>query len=260
MVRKGVHRFSILAGGEMAVYVTYIYTMSTDKTSDALRFASYNIRKTKGTDRRRDPRRTVAVINDLQADVIALQEVDHRLGDRPAALHSTLIEEETDFRVLPFARNAVSLGWHGNAILVRKDVEVAQIEHLDLPGLEPRGAVSVSLCYPFDLRVIATHLGLMRRHRRKQLRAIMDQVDPDGHTVILGDFNEWSERRGLEPLTDHFVVHSPGRSFHAARPIAGLDRIALSSGLQLRSGGVLQSHDARRASDHLPVWADITRD
>ncbi len=233
--------------------------MTPEKTPDALRFASYNIRKTKGLDRRFDPARTVSVINALDADIVALQEVDHRLGDRPAALQCALIEAETDFKVVPFARNAVSLGWHGNAVLVRKAMQLGEIGHVDLPGLEPRGAVSVDLIHPYALRVIATHLGLTRYHRRRQLRTILHRVHTDVPTIILGDFNEWSDRRGLEPLAGQFDVHAPGRSFHAARPIAALDRIALSPGLRLKTGGVLQTRDARRASDHLPVWVDVAQ-
>jgi len=58
-------------------------------------------------------------------------------------------------------------------------------------------------------------------------------------------------------LAHDYTVHSPGRSFHAARPMAALDRIALGRQLALRDGGVIQTKRARVASDHLPVWVDI---
>ena len=231
--------------------------MTAILTPELLRFASYNIRKTKGLDGKFDPNRTISVINSLDADVIALQEVDHRLGDRPAALARDLIERESDFQVPAFARNDVSLGWHGNLILVRKGIEFGDLHHLELPGLEPRGAIAVDLLFPYKLRIIGTHLGLTRYHRRKQLSTIANHVAPNVKTILLGDFNEWAAKRGLEPLDDQFEVHSPGRSFHAARPIAGLDRIALSPGLSLHDGGVLESEASKRASDHLPIWADV---
>ena len=41
-----------------------------------IRVASYNMRKAIGTDRRRRPERTIEVLNELDADVIALQEAD----------------------------------------------------------------------------------------------------------------------------------------------------------------------------------------
>jgi len=223
-------------------------------TSDkGLRVASYNIRKAKGLDQRRDPGRILQVLNDLDADVIALQEADRRLGPRPTALCRTLIAAETDFEVVPVARNDVSLGWHGNAVLLRKGLAHGRVTHIDLPGLEPRGAVRVDLDH-FSL--VATHLGLMRRYRTRQLRTIARALDEADRVVVAGDFNEWSPHKGLEVLQD-FDVHAPGHSFHAARPIAALDRIAVSRGLAVRAAGVVNEGPARHASDHLPIWADI---
>ena len=49
-----------------------------------IRLVSYNNRKARGLDQQFDPVRILSVINGLGADVIALQEADHRLGDRPA--------------------------------------------------------------------------------------------------------------------------------------------------------------------------------
>ena len=221
--------------------------------NNGLRVASYNIRKAKGLDRRRDPMRIVQVLNGLEADVIALQEADLRLGARPGALARNVIEAETDFEIVPVARNAVSLGWHGNAILVRKGMKIGAVTHIDLPGLEPRGAVRVDLpAFSF----VAAHLGLMRRHRVRQLHAIAKAVEGAERVIVAGDFNEWSPHKGLEAL-GQFNVHAPGHSFHAARPIAALDRIAMSSKIELRDAGVVQEGPARHASDHLPIWADV---
>lgn len=222
-----------------------------------LRVTSYNIRKTRGLDQRRAPHRTLDVINRIEADIVVLQEADHRLGQRPAAIARDLIEAETDFNIAPVSRNDVSLGWHGNAILLRKGLGHGEIRHLDLPGVEPRGAVRLDLALPLKVSVIAVHLGLLRRSRLQQMAAIAATLAEAGHTIIAGDFNEWSPRRGLEPLEPHFSMHAPGHSFHAARPLAALDRIGLSSGLSLRDAGVRQDALARRASDHLPIWADI---
>jgi endonuclease/exonuclease/phosphatase family metal-dependent hydrolase len=227
------------------------------KSPPTLRVASYNIRKARGLDQRRNPMRVLKVINGLDADVVALQEADLRLGARPAAIAREMIARETDFEVAPIARNDVALGWHGNAVLVRKGIFVGDVAHLDLPGLEPRGAVRLALSGAFDVDVIAAHLGLIRRHRVQQFETILKQVDQDQPTVLLGDFNEWSTRRGMEPLVGRFEVHIPGQSFHARRQIASLDRIALSRGLELHHAGVEEGPLARRASDHLPIWGDI---
>lgn len=222
----------------------------------SLRIASYNIRKAIGLDRRRDPGRILDVINGLGADVIALQEADRRLGQRRSALPREMISHHTDFEIVPVATNQISLGWNGNAILQRKSVQVSQVQRIDLPGLEPRGAVRVTLGLGMPVTFIATHLGLARRHRKQQLRALREQVGSDAHAIIIGDFNEWSKTRGLEALHG-LEVHIPGTTYHAARPIASLDRIAVTPTLRVMNAGVTQTSLARRASDHLPIWADI---
>ncbi|MEW9920957.1 endonuclease/exonuclease/phosphatase family protein [Marimonas sp. MJW-29] len=226
-------------------------------TGTKLRIASYNIRKARGLDQKRNPGRTLEVINRLDADIVLLQEADKRLGMRKPALPPAMIEAETDFRLLEVSRNGVSLGWHGNAVLLRDGLEVTDVDHIELPGTEPRGAVRFHLSAGQGLTVFAAHLGLMRRDRRAQLKVLSDKAADAPHAVIAGDFNEWSKRRGLEPLAKSFDTFAPGRSFHARRPMAALDRFALSKGLELRDGGVEQGTLARIASDHLPVWTDI---
>jgi endonuclease/exonuclease/phosphatase family metal-dependent hydrolase len=226
-----------------------------------LRLASYNIQKAVGVDLRRDPDRVIRVINALGADVIALQEADRRLGKRPAALPQWLIAQETDFRVADVAETDVSLGWHGNAILVRRGLDVRETERIPLPGLEPRGAVrAVVGDGRATISVVGCHLGLLRRWRRRQARRLADHLDlaESPGIAILGDFNEWSSGAGLEPL-HHFRMVIPGRSFHAARPVAALDRVALGPGLRALDAGVDTSALARTASDHLPVWVEAER-
>lgn len=225
-----------------------------------LRLASYNVHKCLGTDRVRSAGRVLDVINEIEADVIAVQEADHRLGPRRAALPAKLVEAGSDFVVAPLALSPVSLGWHGNAILLRRTMALHRVERLLLPGLEPRGAVAVEFGGPRGpVRLVGVHLGLIRRYRLMQLYAIRAALSVRAAmpTVILGDFNEWASQGGMEPLADAFHVHAPGRSFHASRPVAALDRIALGRDVHLKDAGVIETPLSRAASDHLPVWADV---
>lgn len=222
-----------------------------------MRIASYNIRKARGLDQKHRPDRILQVVNALNADVVLLQEADRRLGARAPAIPRAMIEAETDFDLVEVSANGLSLGWHGNAILVRKGTRPRQVQAIHLPGLEPRGAVRMDLDIPGGLTVVAAHLGLRRRDRQAQLAALCTLAADSPRTVIAGDFNEWSATRGLDPLATRFEIHAPGRTFHASRPMAALDRFALSPGVALRDAGVAQDNLARRASDHLPIWSDI---
>lgn len=218
------------------------------------RIASYNVRKARGLDQRRKPERVLQIVNNLNADIVVLQEADWRLGARPTAIPRAMIEKETDFEIVEFVGMGDSIGWHGNAVLIRKPMTVRDVKLIDLPGFEPRGAFLVDLG---PLSVVATHLGLLRRSRQLQLTTLNELTRSRSQTVIAGDFNEWSPNKGLEPLSDRFVIHSPGRSFHARRPLAGLDRFALSHDLELTDAGVEEGPLARVASDHLPIWSDV---
>ena len=225
----------------------------------SLRVASYNIRKCMGLDRRRDPDRVLSVIAALGAEAVVLQEADRRMGDRPATLERDRIAAVTGLAAVDLSVNDISLGWHGNAVLLHPDMRVDAVRRLELPGLEPRGAVLVTARRGGQaLRLVAVHLGLTRAYRRRQLNVIVKAVmGEDLPTVILGDMNEWRNDRGLEPLAPGFTVHAPGLSFHAARPVAALDRIAVNARVKVDRTGVHRDDQARIASDHLPVWADL---
>lgn len=230
-------------------------------TKTEVKIASYNIRKCIGLDRRRDPHRVLSVLGDLSMDIVALQEADKRLGRRPSSLPIDQIHLRTGMLPLDIGRSGPSLGWHGNALLLRPDTSFSDVECLELPGLEPRGAIiaDIGLKNGMSVRLVTVHLGLLRKNRIHQIAYIRDAIAnrPKRPTVILGDFNEWSGTRGLEGLSGDFDILAPGNSFHAARPIAKLDRFALSRDLKIKDAGVIDNTRARRASDHLPIWVEL---
>ncbi|MDM7458208.1 MAG: endonuclease/exonuclease/phosphatase family protein [Paracoccus sp. (in: a-proteobacteria)] len=222
-----------------------------------LKIASYNLHKCRGLTGPHAPERNLAVIRALDPDIIALQEVDFRYGARPEALPRKLILSETG--LVPARMNGTtesSLGWHGQTILMRPHLaEIATLRRLPLPGLEPRGAVALRLP---GLTLIGVHLGLARSSRRAQLARITAQASriAEDHIVLLGDFNEWRDDRGLESLAGFRIV-APGPSYPAPLPQLRLDRMAMSRNLDLLASGVFNEAGARDASDHLPIWATI---
>ena len=228
-----------------------------------LTVASYNIHKAVGLDRRRDPERILAVLHELDADVIALQEADRRFGDRHSVLPRALIEEH-HWQAVALNQRPDSIGWHGNALLVRRGIEVAEAAIVPLPTLEPRGAVRVDLVKDGRrVRAVGMHLDLSGLRRRQQVRTILAhlaQCDGPVPSVLMGDFNEWSRAAGClhEFHHDHWRVLAPGRSFPSRRPVAMLDRIVASAEWECGACGVHHSALAARASDHLPVVAHLT--
>ena len=229
-----------------------------------IKVASYNMRKGIGTDRRRNPERTLEVLREIDADVIALQEADRRFGPREMVISPHLLEEHSDWKAVPFNMRERSMGWHGNAILVRKSAEILGCGAIHLPALEPRGAVVADVGVNGETtRIVGMHLDLSGLWRRKQAHAILAHLDGSADrspTVLMGDLNDWSAQSGvLRDFGRHFHFAQTGPSFHARRPVGRLDRIMVSRELRVTECGVHASAAARRASDHLPIWAVIER-
>ena len=227
-----------------------------------MKVASYNIHKCRGMDGATRPDRIVAVIGDLGAGLIALQEVDRRFGRRGGLLDPSTIEDETGMQLLAQSDASHRHGWHGNALLVRGEPISYRRSRLKLPGGEPRGALVAELDLgEGEFRVIAAHLGLLRASRVDQVNALLAAFRnlPPMPTILLGDFNEWRRRgrsalRGLEPT---FGVAPSILSFPSRRPIFALDRILGWPDGLITDLAVHDTPLARRSSDHLPLTATV---
>ena len=224
--------------------------------------ASYNMRKAIGTDRLRRPERVLDVLCEIDADIVALQEADRRIGKRASAIPPELLQARSPYRPVPFDTRPDSIGVHGNALLVKRGIEIVDHAALPLPTLEPRGAVLADLRVDGALvRVVGMHLDLSGLWRRRQARAILHALEERGGdlpTVLMGDLNEWRAAGGcLRDFAHHLRFARCGRSFHARRPVAELDRIMVSDRVDILDCGTHRSATARRASDHLPVWARL---
>ena len=253
-------------------------------SSPTITVASYNMRKAVGTDRRRRPDRVLHVLQEIDADIVALQEADKRFGTRASAVPHGLIDDHGLYKPVEFGvshsrlahalpwgervetmlrLDTRNLGWHGNAILVKREIEVTGVEALHLPTLEPRGAVLAELIvHGQELRIIGMHLDLSGLWRRRQVRSIIDHIERRHRpmpTVLMGDTNDWREVNGcLRELGPNYQVAPTGPSFHTRRPIACLDRIIVDRSVTVDEAGVHVSTASKKASDHLPVWARLT--
>ena len=227
-----------------------------------IRVASYNMRKAIGTDRRRRPERTLEVLCDLDADIIALQEADRRFGSRLTALDPELIARETDYQAIKFSHRPQSLGYHGNVILARKHIKVAAARPMALPHLEPRGAAVADLDTDGTrLRIVGMHLGLTRKWRQLQTETIVAELralEANMPTILMGDLNEPDLKSGvLRAFEQRHTIASCGPSFHASMPVFSLDRIIVTEDIAIADAGVHRTALSREASDHLPIWAKV---
>jgi endonuclease/exonuclease/phosphatase family metal-dependent hydrolase len=224
------------------------------------RAATYNVHAHVGRDGRRDPARVSRVIDELDADVVALQEftypVDVALETRTPVV---LTLERYECVLGPARRNATQC--FGNAILTRHPfVEVHRID-LSMTQREPRAALAATLDIDGEpVHVLAAHLGLRVPERRRQVKQILEYLDSVKHTklVVLGDFNDWIPGRTVADVLDQRLGRLPQpRSFPAFRPLVALDRIWVQPQDALQRIFAHRTPTARMASDHVPVVAEI---
>ena len=225
-----------------------------------LSVASYDIHKGIGTDRRRDLTRTIAVIAEIGADILALQEADTRFGTRTGLLDLERMRRDLGLIAVPLDGVGDAHGWHGNLLLVRNAL-VHEVHQLILPGFEPRGALVTDMeINGQPLRVVNAHLGLLPGSRAAQARALIAKLGRlDARpTLLMGDLNEWrGKSAALKTFGKHFTIGPARASFPARYPLLALDRMMTCIQGELLDIATHDSPLARRASDHLPITARL---
>ena len=152
--------------------------------------------------------------------------------------------------------------YFGNALLTRH--VAGNVAHIDvsLEGREPRGIMHATLDIGGRrIELFNTHFGLQMRERSRQVERLLQVVeaaDEAAILVVLGDFNEWRPRATtLAKLRAAFGSTPTVRSFPSSFPIFALDRVWVHPRPALKRIEVLRTPLARKASDHLPIYAEI---
>jgi len=237
-----------------------------------LRIVTYNIHKCRGLDQRVRPDRIVEVLKEINADIIALQEVVSIEDSLPEADQARFIAGKLGFEFAFGENRQLQGGRYGNVVMSRFPIDVHRNYDITATGCEPRGCLRTDVqVHSAKLHVFNVHLGTAIAEHRSQARRLFEEriVNHDeltGHRVVLGDFNEWLRGGVSRTLRSH--LQSPDIRHHLKRsrtypgvlPLFHLDHIYFDQGLQLQR---LHLHKGRKplvASDHLPLVADFKID
>jgi endonuclease/exonuclease/phosphatase family metal-dependent hydrolase len=229
----------------------------------SLVFASYNIHRGLGLDRRLDLDRTAGVIAEIGPDVIGLQEVIREDGAAHQDQAAYLAEQLGMTLVMGVVRPYRG-GTYGNAVLSRLPVLGWAACDLSHGAREPRACLRVDLDVEGRaLHVFNCHFGLALRERRRQVdllsRFIRDIAALIGPRVVMGDFNEWHPGPVSRRLKREFSspMRRMRRTHPAMFPLFALDRLYWDVELEGREFHVHASRLARVTSDHLPIVATL---
>jgi len=239
-----------------------------------IRIATYNVHKCRGLDRRTSPERIAEVINELDADIVAIQEIlNVRHGpakyDQARTIHRNL--EQYEWR---FGENRTLHGGpYGNMTLSRLPIQLCRNYDLTWRNRERRGCLRTDILYApgVVLHIFNIHLGTSffeRRHQGRKLlsKEVLSGLDYRGSRIVVGDFNEWTRGLVSRSMADAFESINLRsfmrytRTYPGILPLLHLDHFYYDKQLSLRSFRLHRSRTALIASDHMPLVAEFEID
>ena len=252
----------------------------TDTPALRVKVLTYNVLGGRNTDGARDLNRLAEVINALDPDVVALQEVDRKTGrlngvDLPAELALLTGMDFVFGRAMDYDG-----GEYGEAILSRfpiLDVTNHALPHQETS--EPRTALAATIQFPTSAQTfvfIGTHLDHLRspKDRIAQAMEINEVIKHYANLPVLltGDLNAES---GSEPMhilqerwTDAWTGKENGFTFPSDAPRKRIDYILYRPydhwsvvttyrGIDVQEADTSWRALLNLASDHLPLMAEF---
>lgn len=234
--------------GLMVEPQTYAATCDGNAALDRpLKIANYNIKS--GLWSSLDE--VAEVVESIDADIIALEEVDNGLTRSDRVDQSEALAERIGAERIFAGAWEKDGGTYGIALLSK--VPVLQSERFELPeanGFEPRVGIDASVCAgDRELRVVASHADFLPWSAKAHAEALGDRIDGDDDVVLAGDFNIPPEHESIvgivaEGFRDVIGEFTDEPTFADAR----IDYV-------MTDRAVSEAHVVEsEASDHKPVF------
>jgi len=240
-----------------------------------VRVMTYNIHSCVSAGGHPDPLRVAEIIEQLNVDVAALQEVDAVRPPSEIKNQAEFLSKRLDMEYVFFPVEKRGLHAFGLAVLTRFPFIASFYDWLPnlYPKLKPRkrGAVRATLQTPAGpVHLFNTHLSVYKLERWKQMRALLNRKwllsIPENEPVIFcGDLNAGAASNTYRTLTKRFIdvqraanpPERPKPTFHAKSPFFRIDHIFVSKHFKPLRAEVMRNQDTESASDHLPLIADL---
>jgi endonuclease/exonuclease/phosphatase family metal-dependent hydrolase len=237
--------------------------------AQTIRIATYNIHKARGMDGRVRIERIAKVLEEINADVVALQEVVNRDDGDVEEHQACYLADRLGYQWTVGETRRHRGGAYGNVTLSRIAFEAARHIDLSIPSREPRGALRTDIRVGTHLlHVFNVHLGTAVRERVQQAalidRHLLKALDVPGHRVVLGDFNDWNHGLVTRTLSAEFHLSDirdhvkRTRAYPALLPLLHLDHIYLDHHFRIEAAFFQRNRKTLIASDHLPLVTDVT--
>jgi endonuclease/exonuclease/phosphatase family metal-dependent hydrolase len=237
--------------------------------SETLRVVTYNVHRCKGLDGRVRPDRVAKVLKEIDADIVALQEVVCIPGGEPEGDQAHYLAREIGADFLFGENRKLWGGAYGNVVLSKLPMRTVKNHDLSVRGRERRGCLHIDVELAGRiLHVFNVHLGTAFLERRKQGRQlagldILLNNELKGPRLLMGDFNEWAPGLTTKLLRAHMQSvdikkHLRRRTtYPGVLPMFHLDHIYHDESMEVVGLTLHRTRTALVASDHLPLIAEL---
>jgi endonuclease/exonuclease/phosphatase family metal-dependent hydrolase len=237
--------------------------------SETLRVVTYNVHRCKGLDGRVRPDRVAKVLKEIDADIVALQEVVCIPGGEPESDQAHFIAREIGADFLFGENRKLWGGAYGNVVLSKLPMKTVKNHDLSVRGRERRGCLHIDVEVGGRMvHVFNVHLGTAFMERRKQGRQlagldILLNNELKGPRLLLGDFNEWAPGLTTKLLRAHMQSVDikkhlqRRRTYPGVLPMFHLDHIYHDESMEVVGLTLHRTRTALVASDHLPLVAEL---
>jgi endonuclease/exonuclease/phosphatase family metal-dependent hydrolase len=214
------------------------------------------------------PARVAAVLREVEADVIALQEVVSLAGGRKEQNQAQYLAEAVGYQYRIGETRKLRGAAYGNVLLSRLPVKEVAVYDLTASTREERGCIrcDIEVAPGKIVHIFNVHLGTGYMERRKQAGLLMSRnvllsSQLKHPRLVIGDFNEWTRGLVSRMLQQKFEsvdiqLHlNRKRTYPGVLPIMHLDHMYFDRALSLEEFSLHRSRVALMASDHLPLLA-----
>lgn len=223
----------------------------------SVRIMTWNIHGTFGRNPRFDLAQVVKLIRRWDPDIVALQEVDSRRALAGGANPFEFLQSAVGVYGIGAKSLTGADGDYGQMLISRFPVTSHEIRDISFGEREPRRAIRAVVETPQGpLIVVATHLGLSIRERRRQAKALTELASGEAPAVVIGDFNDWFWPGSVRAVLSRVLRgRTSFRTFPSKFPLLRLDRIYCRPANAMVDSFI--DKEASKLSDHLPIIADF---
>lgn len=231
---------------------------------------SYNIQHGEGLDEVVSLSRIAKIIQQAQAGIIGIQEIDKFFDERSAFQNqpqqlADILQFNYTFGAnlsYPPGEGQKEEREYGTAIFSRYQILESENIHLTSSDEEQRGILRAKIDVGgTHLYVYNTHLGLDKASRIQQIKEVIELIkERKGPFILMGDFNVEPESEEIKFIENNLAANEVLNSipnaftYSSIEPTSQIDYIYTSAELKYANPQVLQVD----GSDHLPILTEVT--